>query len=783
MTSLKSWFRRLSVRLALMSAAVIVSALIIFTYLVAENEAKTLSLELRQQAIALADNLAASSASFIVVKDYTTLESILLRAAKFPSIIELQVISAEGIILSDVFQNAQGVIEPRFGNSIETLPSKPEQRITNENNALTVWQPVILGDLVGWLRINYTLARIEEVRAQAWRYNILVGVIVAIITIGILFLYLRKPVLLIEESAAFADELDQHAGQQMTVNNSYLELHKLTTALNRTSLSLQEKNEALNKKILGQEQLNVKLEQMVQDRTEELSVARDEAVRANKSKSQFLANMSHEIRTPLTAIIGFSDSILDSDQTTIERIESAKRVTRAGKHLLRVINEILDLSKIEADKLEVEIIPVNLIEVFRDVYSIVKLPAEEKDLSVVFDCEYPIPDEIHIDPVRFKQILINLCNNAIKFTKEGSVSIKISCDKKSESLFVKVIDTGIGLSDEQQKKLFKPFSQTETSIARDYGGTGLGLYLSKQLAEKLGGSITVESILDVGSSFNLTVRTGTLDNASWIYERPDFDKFDDELESMTQLPEFMGRVLLAEDNPDNQRLISLYLKRLGVEFELASNGKECIKKVKNFSPDLIVMDIQMPVMDGLTATQKLRNQGFQQPIIALTANAMRHEQKQCLDAGCNDVCTKPIDQNDFVRVLSKYLKSTSRHENQSPIFSSLLQNDPEMREIVVTFVNRLPEMTSEIIAAFADDDIDKMKLVVHNLKGTSGNCGYNDIFDITKRIEFDLIAGNLPAVVKSLEMLALIQKRVIIGINEISSGGTTSNVRPFNKPK
>ena len=783
MTSLKSWFRRLSVRLALMSAAVIVSALVIFTYLVAENEAKTLSLELRQQAIALADNLAASSASFIVVKDYTTLESILLRAAKFPSIIELQVTSAEGKILSDVFQNEQGIIEPRFGNSNKTPPSKPEQRMTIEKNAMTVWQPVILGDLVGWLRINYTLDRIEEIRAQTWRYHIFVGSIVAIITIGFLFFNLRKPVLLIEESAAFADELDQHAGQQMSVNNRYLELHKLTTALNRTSLSLQEKNEALNKKILGQEQLTVKLEQMVQDRTEELSVARDEAIHANKSKSQFLANMSHEIRTPLTAIIGFSDSILDSDQTTIERIESARRVTRAGKHLLRVINEILDLSKIEANKLEVEIIPVNLVEIFRDVYSIVKLPADEKGLSIVFDCDYPMPDEIHIDPVRFKQILINLCNNAIKFTKEGSVTIKISSDKKSERLFVKVIDTGIGLSDEQKKKLFKPFSQTDASIAKDYGGTGLGLYLSKQLAEKLGGDITVESLLDVGSSFSLVVRTGSLENVSWLYERPDFDKFDDELESMTQLPEFTGRVLLAEDNPDNQRLISLYLKRLGVEFEIAGNGKECIKKISAFAPDLIIMDIQMPVMDGLTATQKLREQGYQQPIVALTANAMQHEQQQCFNAGCNDVCTKPIDQSDFVRVLSRHLKSTAKHENVSPIFSSLLQDDPEMGDIVVTFVNRLPEMTSEIIAAFADDDAEKMKLLIHNLKGTSGICGYNDIFEITKRIEFDLIANNLPAVVKLLEMLVLIQKRVIIGINEISSGGPASNVRPFNKPK
>jgi signal transduction histidine kinase/CheY-like chemotaxis protein len=765
-----------------MTAALLIGAMALFSYFVVENEAKTISLELRKQAIALADNLAASTASYIIVEDYTTLESILKRAAMFPSIIEVQVIDHQNKMLGDVFRNTQGEIETRFGNLISPPPGNPERHINLFDNLMIVWQPVVLGDLVGWVRIIYTLDRVSEVRAQIWRFNATVGSSVVFFTLLLLFLYLRRPVHAIERSAAFANELDSHAGQQIEVDDSYHEIRTLTSALNRTSRSLQSKNDALKQKILEQEQLTDSLEQMVLERTEELSIARDEAVRANQSKSEFLANMSHEIRTPLTAIIGFSESLLDSSQNIDERVDAIRRITRAGKHLLRVINEILDLSKIEANRLEVEILPVKMVDIFSDVYSLAKLQADEKGLAFKIDCEYPVPDTIRTDPVRFKQILINLCNNAIKFTNEGSVHLKVTCDRDNEILNVKVIDTGIGLTKDQTSKLFKPFSQADTSTTRKYGGTGLGLHLSRQLAKKLGGDLTVESVQDVGSSFMLTVKTGDLSNVALIQECPDFDSYADGQESLYARPPLHGCVLLTEDNLDNQRLVTLYLQRLGLDVVIANNGQEALKKVQLNQPDLILMDVQMPVMDGLTATRKLRHQGYNGPIIALTASVMQDEQQRCLDAGCNDICTKPIEHGHFVEVLSAYLqpgKLPTPARNISPIKSTLLEEEPDLADLVRGFVSKLPQQLEEIDRLFKQRDMAEFKIKVHTLKGTAGNFGYRDMFEVAKKIEFEIVTENYVAIQELLDSLSALLVRMQACFN--GEQPVTDNIRPIRK--
>jgi len=761
-----------------MSTALMISAMMVFTYLAAEKEANTISVELKKQAIALADNLAASTATYIIVSDYTSIESILARAAAFPSILELQVLNDQGNVLGDVFRNQAGEVESRYGSLFDPPQGEARRLIMLSETSITIWQPVILGDLVGWVRTSYTLERVEQVRSQIWQYNILVGSFIAFFSIIFLYLYLRKPMVLIEKSTEFADALDENAGKQLNVKASYYELDRLTKALNRTSRNLQAKNNALNQKIMEQQQLTEKLEQRVTERTSELSVARDEAVNANKSKSEFLANMSHEIRTPLTAIIGFSESLLDSDQTMQERVDSIHRIIRAGKHLLRVINEILDLSKIEANKLEVERIPLSLVDVFRDIYSLVSLLATEKGLGLKIDCDFPVPATIQSDPVRLKQILINLCNNAIKFTKVGQVTIKASCDSKNENLMIKVIDTGIGLSREQVDKLFKPFSQADASTTRKYGGTGLGLHLSKQLAEKLGGDLTVESVPDVGSSFLLTIKTGPLENVPRVRECPDFAEVDEEEQVVGRQMHLTGRVLLTEDNVDNQRLVSMYLKRLGLEIEIANNGKEALDKYKHIKPDLILMDIQMPVMDGLTASRNLRAQGYQGPIVALTASAMQEEQQECFDAGCNDVCTKPIEHADFTRVLSRHLEPAAPPSKTGPpIVSSLLEDEPEMVELVQQFVGKLPGMVEKVQNTFQAGNPDRFKAEVHALKGTSGNFGYKEIFDVTKRIEFEIITNNKNAIEALLASLEDLVTRIQQGLDK--DVAHTDNIKSF----
>lgn len=749
-----------------MSALLIVLAMITFTYLVAEKESQTLSQELEKQAVALADNLAASTASYIIVKDYTSLESVLTRAAQFPSILDIQVINDDGLLLGDVYRDSAGEVEVRYDNKAATPPAQIERQIKIQNGLITVWQPVMLGDLVGWIRTRYTLDQIIEVKSKIWQHNMLVGSIVVVVAILLFSLYLRKPFYLLEQSTEFADELDEHAGRQIAVNHRYEELTRLTSALNRTSKNLQAKNEALNQKIREQQHLTDELEQRVLERTSELSVARDEAINANRSKSEFLANMSHEIRTPLTAVIGFAESLLDTSHSMEERVDSINRIIQAGKHLLRIINEILDLSKIEANRFDIEYIPFALVDVFRDIYSLVKLQATEKGLSFKISYESPVPETIKSDAVRFKQILLNLCNNAIKFTKAGNVSVKVSCNKEAEKLIVRVIDSGIGLTQEQLAKLFKPFSQADASTTRQYGGTGLGLYLSKQLAEKLGGTLSVESVQDVGSCFTLTISTGRLAGVETLTTCPDFEHTESVQNNREKQPRLAGRVLLTEDNLDNQRLVSILLKRMGIDYDVANNGQEAIAMTENNKYDAILMDVQMPVMDGLTATRLLRQQGYAGPIIALTANAMKQEKQDCIEAGCDDVCTKPIDHAAFGRVLSKYLGKAAISQGLSgpPIVSSLIAEEPELADLIREFVKKLPEMLKNIESAYADQQLDVLRREVHTLKGTGGNFGYAEVFDLAKRIEFEIVAGNMTGAGELIESLVEITRRIEQGL-------------------
>ena len=764
-----------------MSALLIVLSMTIFTYHVAEKESETLAKELQEEAVAVADNLAASTASYIIVKDYTSLESVLVRAAQFPSILDIQAINDDGLLLGDVYRDSTGEVLVRYDTTAATPPTEMDRHIKTKDGLLTVWQPVILGDLVGWIRTRYTLNRITEVKAQIWQHNVLIGAIVAIIAVLIYSLGLRKPLHLIEQNTAFADELDEHAGRQIPVNHSYAELSRLTSALNRTSKNLQAKNEALNQKIREQQDLTDELELRVLERTSELSDARDEAIHANRSKSEFLANMSHEIRTPLTAVIGFAESLLDTSHTMEERVDFINRIIQAGNHLLRIINEILDLSKIEANQFEIESIPFSLVDLLRDIYSLVKLQATGKGLCFKVTCDVPMPALIESDPVRLKQILLNLCNNAIKFTKEGIVSVRLSCDVGAEKIIIKVIDTGIGLSPEQIAKLFKPFSQADSSTTRKYGGTGLGLHLSKQLAEKLGGSLSVQSMPDIGSCFTVTISTGSLRDADMLTTCPDFEHIDTLQKAIPKQLRFVGRILLTEDNQDNQRLMSILLKRMGIEYEIANHGKEALAMVENGNYDVIFMDVQMPVMDGITATQLLRKQGYAGPIVALTANAMKQEQQECFDAGCNDVCTKPIDQVALGRVLSKYLVTAlPKNGDGPPIVSSLLASEPDLADLIREFVKKLPEMVNKIKLAYTEKQMDDLRREVHTVKGTGGNFGYAEVFELAKRIEFEIIAGNTFAAGELIDALESIVNRVEQGLVLMANEDTEVQKKPLN---
>jgi PAS domain S-box-containing protein len=487
---------------------------------------------------------------------------------------------------------------------------------------------------------------------------------------------------------------------------------------------------------------------------------------ANRAKSAFLANMSHEIRTPLTAIIGFSESLLDHGQTLSDRVDSIQTIIRSGRHLLGIISDILDLSKIEAGKLEMERIPVALDALLQDVRALAAPRAAEKGLAFQIDGVFPLPQQFAGDVLRLKQILLNLTSNAIKFTDCGSVSVRVRHLPAAGQLSFEVTDTGIGMTDAQMEKLFLPFTQADSSTTRKYGGTGLGLFLSKQLAEKMGGAITVTSTPGAGSCFTLSVPSGPLEDIAFVHDGSTWAEPSGVADAAAAAPRLAGRVLLAEDNPDNQRLIALHVQRLGAELAVAGNGEEALQRALAEPFDLVLMDMQMPVLDGIEATRRLRAQGYCGPIVALTANALQEDIRRCEEAGCDGFLTKPIDRARFSTTVARYLGADirARHEvDESPIVSSLLAEEPELADLVAGFVARLPGLIEELAGAHDAGDWAVLKARAHDLKAVGGGYGFPQVTDVAARIEFEIAKKDAPGVTAQMERLRALGRRIASG--------------------
>jgi len=388
---------------------------------------------------------------------------------------------------------------------------------------------------------------------------------------------------------------------------------------------------------------------------------------ATEAKAQFLANMSHEIRTPMTAILGFADLLYsegDISRAPKHRIAAIQTIKRNGEYLLDLINDILDLSKVETGKMEVERIRCSAVQVIADVASMMRVKASAKGIPLEVEYAGAIPETIHTDPTRLRQILINIVSNAVKFTDSGSVRVVVRLvrdDYDEPRLRVEVIDTGIGMTEEQIGNVFKPFRQAETYTTRKYGGTGLGLTISKHLAELLGGTIRATSDPGKGSKFEASIATGSLEGVRLLNNLSEAELESQRIEyGPPQSQKSLGcRVLLAEDGPDNQRLISFVLRKAGADVTVAGNGQiahdlALAARDEGKPYDVILMDMQMPVMDGYDATAKLREAGYTGPIVALTARAMSTDRDKCLAAGCDDYATKPIERKRLISIVAQY---------------------------------------------------------------------------------------------------------------------------------
>jgi signal transduction histidine kinase/FixJ family two-component response regulator len=398
-----------------------------------------------------------------------------------------------------------------------------------------------------------------------------------------------------------------------------------------------------------------------------------EAEAANRAKSLFLANVSHEIRTPMTAILGYADLLSDSATPRAAHGDYLAIIKKNGQHLLEVINDILDIAKVEAGKLEITTALCSPRELAEDACSLLRIRAEGKGIHLAAEFSEPLPDAVQSDPTCIHQILVNLISNAVKFTEHGGVRVRAQVQPlqpRRGNLRLEVIDTGVGIAPDDLEKIFEPFTQTDHSLKKCLGGTGLGLTICRRLATALGGTIACESQPGKGSTFRVTLPVtwppGKADPPP--HSRSGQPRESGQGAEQETLPTLDGRILLVEDAPDNQRLISIILRKAGAEVAIADNGQVAVDMV--FAPgdlpggaedrdrgfDLILMDMQMPVLDGAAATEILRTRGCTIPIIAVTAHAMVGEQHRCLDFGCNDYLTKPIDRKRLLSTVARYLK-------------------------------------------------------------------------------------------------------------------------------
>jgi len=735
--------RHLSLQLIFLFALLLGGSILSFAFYAANYETRHISSSMRQQAQVLATNLAATGADLMLSRDYTAAEHMLERAALYPGILELQLIDDRGKRLGDVVRSGDADPVAMYGREIFQLPEHPQSFIETGSNQMVVWKPLILGELIGWVRIVYSLDAIATAQMRIWQQSIGLGVLILTFAIVLLLLFLRRPIASIERYTDFADQLDENAGDKVVVDSGSIELARLGNALNLASerlqeqaneielsismlervaafaenspnvaLSINEQGELLyinprgvklldelkvdpdrfheilpetplnlvnkcinqqeilseldiahggryflwtfapvvNQKILHGYGVEITKRKQAEEKAHSALIDKLQAESANEAKSRFLANVSHELRTPLNAIIGYSemlseDAVVVGDQQAVLDLQ---RIQSSARHLLHLINEVLDVSKIEAGRIEFYYENFAIRPMVDDIAATIKHLTDQKQNKLVVIYEGDV-GEMHSDIVRIRQTLLNLISNAAKFTENGVITVRVSLEEEAGKPWVRfsISDTGIGMTVAQQKKLFRPFVQADASTTRKYGGTGLGLYISRKFCEMLGGELSVISQPDEGAEFVVRLPAVAESSAgpSGGVQLPAPDpKVARERGTPAQgdRRSRISNILVVDDDPMVQDLMTRQFQKEGFRVSCASDGDEALDMAAKLLPELITMDIMMPNKNGWMALGKLKENPKLARIPVIVISSVGNEQIVRAMGG-QEFVPKPID--------------------------------------------------------------------------------------------------------------------------------------------